>query len=78
MKRILILGPGCAKCKATYANVMEALKQTGVEAEVIKIEDMAEIMKYDVLQTPVLMIDGKAEVKGRVAEISEIRQLLLS
>jgi hypothetical protein len=57
---------------------MEALKQTGVEAEVIKIEDMAEIMKYDVLQTPVLMIDGKAEVKGRVAEISEIRQLLLS
>lgn len=76
MKNIKVLGPGCAKCKTTYNNVMEALKQTGIEAEVTKIEDIMEMMKYDVLTTPVLMIDDVVKVKGRVAEINEIKQFL--
>ena len=76
MKQIKVLGPGCAKCKTTYDNVMEALKQTGIEAEVTKIEDITEMIKYDVLTTPVLMIDDIVRVKGRVADISEIKQFL--
>ncbi len=76
MKHIKVLGPGCAKCKTTYNNVLEAIKQTGVEAEVIKIEDIMEMIKYDVLTTPVLMIDGVTKVKGRVADINEIKQFL--
>jgi len=76
MKEIKVLGTGCPKCKTTYHNVMEALKQTGIEANVEKIEDIMEMMKYDVLTTPVLMIDGVAKVKGRVADINEIKQLL--
>jgi small redox-active disulfide protein 2 len=73
---IKVLGPGCPKCKTTYNNVLEALKQTGVVAQVEKIEDIEEMMKYNVLATPVLMIDEVARIKGRVADVNEIKQLL--
>ena len=76
MKKIKVLGPGCAKCKTTYNNVLEALKQTGIEAEVIKIEDIEEMMKYNILTTPVLIIDESIKVKGRVADVNEIKQFL--
>lgn len=76
MKSIKILGTGCSKCKTTYNNVLEALKATGIEANVEKIEDIEEIMKYNVLTTPVLMIDEMIKIKGRVAEVNEIKQLL--
>lgn len=76
MKQIKVLGTGCSKCKTTYNNVLEALKQTGIEANVEKIEDIEELMKYNVLTTPVLMIDDVAKVKGRIADINEIKQLL--
>lgn len=76
MKQIKVLGPGCPKCKTTYNNVLEALKQSGIEAQVTKVEDIEEMMKYNVLITPVLMIDDVIKVKGRVADINEIKQLL--
>jgi len=76
MKSIKILGPGCAKCKTTYENALEAIKQTGIQAEVVKIEDIEEMMKYNVLTTPVLMIDEQAKIKGRVASVQEIVELL--
>lgn len=76
MKHIKVLGPGCAKCKTTYQNALEAVKRSGIPAEVVKIEDIEEMMKYNVLTTPVLMIDDVAKVKGRVADISEIIKLL--
>jgi small redox-active disulfide protein 2 len=76
MKQIKVLGPGCPKCKTTYNNVLEALKQTGIEADVVKIEDIEEMMKYNVLTTPVLMIDDVAKVKGRIADVKEIKELL--
>jgi small redox-active disulfide protein 2 len=77
-KSIKVFGPGCPKCKTTYNNVLEAIKQTGVEAEVQKIEDIEEMMKYNVLATPVLMIDEVVKVKGRLADVNEIKQLLLN
>ena len=76
MKQIKVLGSGCPKCKTTYNNVLEALKQTNMEANVEKIEDIEEMMKYNVLTTPVLMIDDVVKIKGRVADINEIKQLL--
>jgi len=75
-KNIKVLGPGCAKCKTTYNNVLEAVKQMGIEADVTKIEDIEEMMKYNVLTTPVLMIDEVAKVKGRIADVKEIKELL--
>ncbi|HMT74601.1 MAG TPA: thioredoxin family protein [Chitinophagaceae bacterium] len=76
MKHIKVLGPGCAKCKTTYNNVVEAIKQTGADADVEKIEDIEEMLRYNVLTTPVLMIDEVAIIKGRVADINEIKKLL--
>lgn len=75
-KQIKVLGTGCPKCKMTYNNVLEALKQLGMEANVIKIEDIEEMMKYNVLTTPVLMIDDVVKVKGRIAQIDEIKEFL--
>ena len=77
MKSIKVLGPGCPKCKTTYSNALEAVKQSGIEANVQKIEDLTEMMKYDILATPVLIIDEVPKIKGRVADVAEIKQLLL-
>lgn len=74
---IKVLGPGCAKCKTMYNNLVLALNESGVKADVEKIEDIEEMMKYNVLTTPVLMIDEVAVVKGRVADVNEIKQLLI-
>ena len=76
MTQIKVLGPGCPKCKTTYSNVLEALKQSNIEANVVKVEDIEEMMKYNVLTTPVLMIDEQIKIKGRVAQVSEIVDLL--
>jgi small redox-active disulfide protein 2 len=75
-KHIKVLGPGCAKCKTTYNNVLEAVKQLGIEAEVTKIEDIEEMMKYNILSTPVFMVDEEIKIKGRVAEVTEIKTIL--
>ncbi len=76
MTQIKVLGPGCPKCKTTYANVIEALKQSNIEANVEKVEDIEEMMKYNVLSTPVLVIDEVIKIKGRVAQVNEIVELL--
>jgi small redox-active disulfide protein 2 len=76
MRNIKILGPGCPKCKTMHTNALEAVKQLGMVAEVTKIDDIEEMMKYNVLTTPVLMIDEVIKVKGRVADVNEIKQLL--
>ncbi len=76
MKQIKVLGPGCPKCKTTFHNVEEAVKQLGIEAKIIKIEDIEEMMQYNVLTTPVLMIDDVVKIKGRIAQIDEIKELL--
>lgn len=76
MKQIKILGTGCSKCNVTYQNALEAVKRSGIEAEVSKIEDIMELMELNVLTTPVLMIDGVQLIKGRVADVNEIVELL--
>jgi len=76
MKEIKVLGPGCPKCKTTYSNVLEALKKTNIKANVVKVEDIEEMMKYNILTTPVLMIDEQIKIKGRVAQVNEIVELL--
>ncbi|WP_445458374.1 thioredoxin family protein [Flavobacterium sp. HNIBRBA15423] len=75
-KTIKVLGPGCPKCKTTFHNVEEAVKQLGIEVEITKVEDIEEMMKYNVLTTPVLVIDEEIKIKGRIAQIDEIKELL--
>lgn len=76
MTHIKVLGPGCPKCKMTYNNVLEAIKKANIEADVEKVEDIVEMMKYNILTTPVLMIDEQIKIKGRVAQVTEIIELL--
>ena len=76
MRSIKILGTGCPKCKTLFNNVNKALENKGVEAKVEKIEDIQEIMKYNVLSTPVLVIDEDIKIKGKAADVSEIEALL--
>jgi small redox-active disulfide protein 2 len=76
MTEIKILGSGCPKCKTTYSNVLEALKQTNSKANVVKVEDIEEMMKYNILTTPVLVIDEEIKIKERVAQVNEIVELL--
>jgi small redox-active disulfide protein 2 len=76
MKTIKILGTGCPKCKTTEANVREAVKQLGIEANVVKIEDIQDIMAYNIMSTPALVIDEEVKIKGKVATVEEIKNLL--
>ena len=73
---IKVLGTGCAKCKKQMENVKTAIEELEIEAEVIKVEDFKEIMGYKVMSTPALVIDDVVKIKGRVASVSEIREML--
>lgn len=72
---IKVLGTGCAKCKALEKATNEAVERTGVNATVIKIEDIVEIMQYGVMTTPALVVDGQIVVKGRVPSVDELSKL---
>lgn len=76
MKTIKILGTGCAKCKQTEAVVREVVERNGLDVEIIKVEDIMEIMQYNVLSTPVVVIDEEIKIKGRVPSLAEIEELL--
>ncbi len=74
--KIEVLGTGCAKCKTLYENTRKALEESGTEAEVVKVEDIPSIMKYGVMSTPALVIDGQVKFSGRIASPEEIRGML--
>ena len=76
MKHIKMLGTGCAKCKQTEAIVRDVIAQLGIDATVEKVEDIQKIMEYNVLTTPVLVIDEQIKVKGRVPMPDEVKTLL--
>jgi small redox-active disulfide protein 2 len=76
--KLEVLGPGCAKCAKLYEATKEAVQKAGVQAEVSKISDIAEIMKHGVMATPALVIDGKVAFSGKVASPDEIARLLRS
>lgn len=70
--QVQVLGTGCSKCKKLFENATAAIQQSGVEAELLKIEDLGEIMKFKVMSTPALAVDGKVRCAGRVPEVREI------
>jgi len=74
--KIEVLGTGCVKCKDLYESVKTATAEKGVQAEIVKVEDIPSIMKYGVMSTPALVINGKVVFSGKVASVSEIKALL--
>ena len=76
MKTIKILGTGCNKCRQTEAVVFEAINKFSLDAEVIKVEDIQEIIKYQVLSTPAIVIDEEVKLKGKVPSVEEVLEAL--
>ncbi len=75
-KVIKVLGTGCSSCKALYATVQEAVKQLGIDAEVIKEEDLNKIMAYNVMSLPALVVNEKVVSKGQKLTVEQVKQLL--
>jgi len=76
MKNIKILGAGCAKCKQTEAVVKEAIEKFGIEANVEKVEDIQEIIQYNVLSTPAVVVDEVVKFRGRIPTVNEVKEAL--
>ena len=76
IREIKILGPGCAKCKSTYQTIAKVVNENNLDMQLTKIEDIAEIMSYNVMSTPAVVVDGEVKIKGHVPSESEIKQLL--
>ncbi len=74
--KIQVLGTGCAKCKQLTANAEKAVAELGVQATVEKVEDLREIMKFGVMTTPALVIDGKVKSAGKLLSPQDVKQLL--
>lgn len=72
---IKVLGTGCTKCKTLENAIREAVKKSGIEANINKVEDITEIMKMT-MTTPALVINGKVVVKGRVPSQDELVRIL--
>lgn len=71
--KVEILGTGCPKCKKTMANAEEAVKELGIQAELVKVDKIDDIMNYGVMITPALAIDGEVKVAGRIPKVEEIK-----
>jgi small redox-active disulfide protein 2 len=76
MNKLQILGTGCPKCKTLAANTEAAAKELGLEYEMVKVTDISEIMKFGVMMTPALAVDGVVKSYGRVLSPQEIKKLI--
>ena len=74
--KIQILGSGCSKCKKLAEATEQAATELGLDYELIKVTDFVEIMKFAVMATPALVVDGTVKVVGRVPTVEEIKLLL--
>ncbi len=73
---IKILGTGCSNCKKLEANAKDAVKKLGVNAEIVKVEDIKDIMSYGIMRTPALVIDEKVKSYGKVASVDDIAAMI--
>jgi len=70
---IKVLGPGCPKCGATKKNVEEAVNESGLNADIIKVTDTMEIAKHGVFGTPAVVVDGEVKSVGKIPTKDEIK-----
>ncbi len=76
MIRIEVLGTGCAKCKRLFANAEQAVKDLKITAEVVKVEDLAEIVGRGVMLPPAFFINGEVRAEGKIPDVNEIKKML--
>jgi small redox-active disulfide protein 2 len=73
---IQVLGTGCPKCKTLEKITREVVAEAGIDANISKVEDIVEIMAFNILTTPALVVDGKVVLKGRIPSKSELKEIL--
>ncbi len=76
MKKLQVLGTGCAKCKKLADNTETAANEIGLDYELVKVTDITDIMKFGVMMTPALAVDGEVKVVGKVPSPEEITGML--
>lgn len=74
---IKVLGTGCSNCKRLEANAREAVSELGIAAEVVKVENIQDIMAYGVMKTPALVVNEEVKIMGRVASVADIKGVLV-
>ena len=74
--KIEILGSGCTKCKSVEKLVRNIVEELGIQADIIKVEDLQEIVNRGIMMTPAVFIDGEAKIVGRVPTADELKKLL--
>ncbi|MGE4286193.1 MAG: thioredoxin family protein [Phycisphaerae bacterium] len=74
--KIEILGTGCKKCNRLAENAKEAIALAAVDAEIVKVTDLAQIMSYNVISTPALVIDGEVKSTGKLLKPKDIAKIL--
>jgi small redox-active disulfide protein 2 len=74
--KVQILGTGCPKCKKLAANAEAAAKELGIEYQLEKVTAINDIMKFGVMMTPALAVDGEVKVAGKVPGVEEIKKML--
>ena len=76
--KIQVLGTGCSKCKMLYEIVNKAVQDTGVDGTVEKIEDIQQILAFQIFMTPGLAINGQVKAAGRVPSLEEVKKMILA
>ena len=74
--KIEVLGPGCVDCITLYENTKQALAESGKSGEVVKVVDIATMLKYGILSPPALVVDGKVKSSGEILSVAAIKELL--
>lgn len=73
---IKVLGPGCAKCKTTYNVIEKVIKENNLDVKLTKVDDIMEMMSYNIMTTPVVVVDEVVKMKGQVPTESDVKKLL--
>ena len=76
MKKLQVLGTGCPKCKKLAENTEAAAKALGIEYKIEKVTDINEIMKFGVMMTPALAVDGQVKIVGKVPSPADIEKMI--
>lgn len=74
--KIEVVGPGCMRCITTEKNVNVAVKQLGIQAEVVHVYDVAEFAKKGVMFTPAVIIDGQVKISGKIPSVEELKETI--
>ena len=73
---IKVLGPGCSKCKSTYNVIEKVIRENNLDVKLTKVDDIMEMMNYNIMTTPVVVVDEVVKMKGQVPTESDVKKLL--